>query len=230
MTKRVDPRSMCTSRPRVLVSGRTRRVPALSLAGAGLLAALFASAAVGYSAPVRNQTPQQAAYPINDERPIFYPRATGRVRPGDAPADRLLREFMDLHTAMKYERAAAVAEQLVQLRPDHPDTHYNVACVLARLHRIGESLAALDRAIDAGWRDITHVSLDPDLDSIRGQRRFAKLLRKIRRLTAVERIEPSPMRADSWPRVADDIARRTPQLLRRYRVPGAVVALVRDGE
>ncbi len=191
---------------------------------------LVASVAVGHSAAVRNHTPQQAAYPINDERPIFYPRATGRARPGDAPADRLLREFMDLHTAMKYERAAAIAEQLVQLRPDHPDTHYNVACVLARLHRIGDSLAALDRAIDAGWRDITHASLDPDLDSIRGQRRFAKLLQKITRLTAIERIEPSPMRADSWPRIADDIARQTPQLLRRYRVPGAVVALVQDGE
>ena len=38
------------------------------------------------------------------------------------------------------------------------------------------------------------------------------------------------MRADSWPRIADDIARRTPQLLRRYRVPGAAVALVQDGE
>ena len=232
MATRIYPRSMRTSRARVLVSCRSRQVAvtAQSLAGAALLVGLVASVAVGHSAPVRNRTPQQAAYPINDERPIFYPRATGRARPGDAPADRLLREFMDLHTAMKYERAAAVAEQLVQLRPDHPDTHYNVACVLARLHRIGESLAALDRAIDAGWRDITHASLDPDLDSIRGQRRFAKLLRKIRRLTAVERIKPSPLRADPWPRIADDIARRTPQLLRRYRVPGAVVALVQDSE
>ncbi len=232
MATRIYPRSMRTCCARVLVSRRPRQVAvtARGLAGAGLLGALVVSAAVGHSAPVRNETPQQAAYPINDERPIFYPRATGRARPGDAPADRLLREFMDLHTAMKYERAAAIAEQLVQLRPNHPDTHYNVACVLARLHRIGDSLSALDRAIDVGWRDITHASLDPDLDSIRGQRRFAKLLQKIRRLTAVERIEPSPMRADSWPQIADDIARRTPQLLRRYRVPGAVVALVQDGE
>ncbi|MEE9130578.1 MAG: serine hydrolase [Phycisphaerales bacterium] len=230
MAKRVAPRLLGPSAKWVYVLGRPRRVTAQSLAGVGVMAAVVASVAVGHSAPVRNQTPQQAAYPINDERPIFYPRATGRARPGDAPADRLLREFMDLHTAMKYERAAAVAEQLVQLRPDHPDTHYNVACVLARLHRIGESLAALDRAIDAGWRDITHASLDPDLDSVRGQRRFARLLQKIRRLTAVERIKPSPLRADSWPRIADDIARRTPQLLRRYRVPGAAVALVQDGE
>ena len=81
---------MRTSRALVFVSGQPRRVTvtARGLAGgATLLAGLVASVAIGHSAPVRNRTPQQAAYPINDEWPIFYPRATGRARSGDAPAD-----------------------------------------------------------------------------------------------------------------------------------------------
>ncbi len=195
-----------------------------------MLVLVIASIAVGHTAPVRNRSPQPPAYPINDERPIFYPRATGRVQPGDAPADRLLRAFLDLHTAMKYERAAEVAQRLIRLRPQNPDAHYNLACALARQHRVAEALEALKRAIDAGWRDMLHASIDPDLDSIREHPGYARLIQKIKRLTAAERIVPGPLRADHWPRIAEDITRQTPELMQRYRVPGAAVALVQDGQ
>lgn len=196
---------------------------------AAVLSLIAVSTAVGHTTPVRNRNPQPPAYPINDERPIFYPRATGRVQPGDAPADRLLRAFLDLHTAMKYERAAEVAQRLILLRPEYPDAHYNLACALARLHRVGLALEALEQAIDAGWRDMVHASLDPDLDSIREHRGYARLMQKIKRLAAAERIVPGPLRADPWPRIAEDIARQAPELMQRYRLPGAAVALVVDG-
>lgn len=229
MVKRIRPRHT-----RLSCQGVSWRPRLITMPGgpglAAILALFVASTAVGHSAPVRNRTPQQPAHPIKDERPIFYPRATGRVQPGDAPADRLLREFLDLHTAMKYEQGAKVAQQLVQLRPENPDAHYNLACALARLHQVGEALEALERAIEAGWRDMVHASIDPDLNSIRGHRGYTRLVRKIKRLTAAERIVPSPLRADPWPRVARDIARQAPQLMQRYRLPGAAVALVQAGE
>ena len=228
MVKRILPQQTNLSDQCALCKPRSIRLPSTALAA--LLGLIVASTAVGHTAPVRNRTPQQSANPINDVHPIFYPRATGRVQPGDAPADRLLRKFLDLHTAMKYEQGAKVAQQLVQLKPDHPDAHYNLACALARLHRVGDAVEALEQAIDAGWRDMVHASIDPDLDSIRQRPGYARLVRKIKRLTAAERIVPGPLRADSWPHIARDIARQAPELMQRYRLPGAAVALVQDGQ
>ena len=228
MVKRILPRHTRLSCQWVSRTHRPNKMPSRGLAS--LLGLIVASTAVGHSTPVRNRTPQPPAHPINDERPIFYPRATGRVQPGDAPADRLLRDFLDLHTAMKYERAAEVAQQLIQLRPQNPDAHYNLACALARQHRVAESLEALKGAIDAGWRDMVHASIDPDLDGIREHPDYARLVQHLKRLAAAERIVPGPLRADHWPRIAEDIARQVPELMQRYRVPGAAVALVQDGQ
>jgi CubicO group peptidase (beta-lactamase class C family) len=161
---------------------------------------------------------------------LYFPWSEADGFEPSAEPDRLLRLLRDLMSATRHEHALLVAEELVRAAPDHALSHYNHACVLARLRRSDEAFEALDRAVDAGWRNIEHTRLDLDLQSLRSDARFAGLLSRIEALREQERLQPAPLRRQAWPEVANDLDRHVPEILERYQVPGAVVALVRDGE
>jgi hypothetical protein len=199
------------------------------LAAAMLMSALGGSAeAVRPWAPVRNTAPQKAANRPEESRPIYYPRlAHVGVEPQAASADRLLQELVDLHTAMSYQEAAQVADCLVQMMPHQPQVHYNRACVMGRLRRCEEALSALERAVDCGWRDLVHLSVDPDLDSIRDTARYAELMGKLRRLIAAEAQAPAGPPVPREP--VGEVQREAPTILQRDALPAATIALVDGG-
>jgi HEAT repeat protein len=59
---------------------------------------------------------------------------------------------------------------------DFPTALYNTACLLATLGRKGEAVAALVRAVEAGFRDLDWINKDKELDPIRGEEGFKKLV------------------------------------------------------
>jgi hypothetical protein len=94
-----------------------------------------------------------------------------------------------------YRRAVAICERLAK---DHPSVteyrsglavcHYSIACVLARQagaatnpdeakKRADDAMAALGRAVAAGWSDWKQTSQDEDLKALRGRPDFQELLR-----------------------------------------------------
>jgi hypothetical protein len=174
-------------------------------------------------APVRNTAPQKAAGRVEESRPIHYPRLAHADAGAQnaAAGDRLLRELLDLHTAMSYQEAAAVADRLVQMMPRRPQVHYNRACVMGRLRRGDEALASLEQAVDCGWRDLVHLSVDPDLDSIRDTTRYAELTQRLQQLIAGETAAPRARQEQ-----ADEVHRETPASLQDLGVPAATIALV----
>jgi hypothetical protein len=194
-----------------------------------LLAALAFSPLTGPAqashpwAPVRNTAPQQATGRVDEQRPIHYPRLAhvGAVAQNAAASDQLLRELLDLHTAMNYREAAEVADRLVQMMPTRPQVHYNRACVMGRLRRGDEALASLERAIALGWRDLVHLSLDPDLESIRDTARYAELTWRLRRLIAEDASLPS-----AGDEHAEQVSPETPAFLKDLGVPAATIAVV----
>ena len=220
--------SCCKSASNKKVFLRLVTVP--KFAAASLFAGLVTASSFGHSVPIRNYSPQQVTDPVNTDAGIFHARATGRARPGHSPVDQLSIKFLDLHTAMKYEKAVEIAKQIVQLRPEHKDAHYNLACALARLDRTKDALDELELAIDFGWRDTYHIILDPDIESIRHNRRYIMLMGKIAKLANSEAIIPCKLRYESWKDIAEDLSQNIPTLMKRYHVPGTSVALVRDGQ
>src|SRR5438876_4302523 len=62
---------------------------------------------------------------------------SGPVRTVDGkPApEQLLARFIDRHSALDYPAAAEAALHLVEAAPDRPISHYNLACVMAKLNR-----------------------------------------------------------------------------------------------
>ncbi len=166
------------------------------LGAAGLLSVATVAPAVGFGpAAVRNTSPQRTLSPVREQWPIYYPRIAHRDAaraPKATKAARLQRAFLDLHTGMSYQRAAAVAQAVEDLNPHSAQAHYNTACVMARLFRLEESLGALEQAVECGWRDRAHTELDTDLAPIRRSARFLELVDRMEHLAALELAEKKP--------------------------------------
>jgi len=79
----------------------------------------------------------------------------------------------------EYEKGLNVDRRLVRLRPADPTVYYNLACSYCLLRHIDESLAALERAVLLGYRDVTHLTKDPDLANLRSDPRYRKLLGRL---------------------------------------------------
>ena len=201
----------------------------LAAAAAGLIAsAVVAKPRPGLWSLVRHPDRQQTVAPVHSQNPIHYPRSarTAAVHSGQRPADRLLREFFELHTAMAYEDAVRVAEQLIELSPDLPQARYNHACVMGRLYRADEALSSLERAVELGWRDLVHLSIDPDLNCIRGTTRYASVVARLKALVAEDAL---PGDATVWPARIADLHREVPRLLAEGSLGAATVAIVDGG-
>jgi tetratricopeptide (TPR) repeat protein len=61
------------------------------------------------------------------------------------------------------------------LRPDEATVLYNAACVFSQLNRKEDSLQALRKAWDAGFKDPDWARRDPDLALLHGDPEFERL-------------------------------------------------------
>ena len=80
----------------------------------------------------------------------------------------------------RYEDGLKVDEQLTHLRPGDPLTHYNLACSYALTSRFEEAFAALNLALDHGYRDFRWLAKDPDLNGFRRHALYRRLRVRIK--------------------------------------------------
>jgi len=69
--------------------------------------------------------------------------------------------------------------KLVRLLPTNATAHYNLACSLALSKRAGEALESLQHAIDLGYTDAEWMLQDPDLEGLKDNPKFQKLLQHL---------------------------------------------------
>jgi tetratricopeptide (TPR) repeat protein len=74
-----------------------------------------------------------------------------------------------------------VDEQLCQLRPEDPLVQYNLACSYSLTGDFHQAVAALERAIDLGYRDFKWLARDPDLEALREHPLYKQFRAKLRR-------------------------------------------------
>jgi Flp pilus assembly protein TadD len=69
--------------------------------------------------------------------------------------------------------------RLTRMMPDDPTACYNLGCSYAMLGRVDDALSTLERAIELGYRDVDLMREDEDLQSLRSEPRFQRLLDRL---------------------------------------------------
>ena len=70
--------------------------------------------------------------------------------------------------------------KLVRLQPGNSTAHYNLACSLALCKRRADALRALRQAITLGYSDREWMLKDPDLECLKSDPAFKKLLSQVK--------------------------------------------------
>jgi len=78
--------------------------------------------------------------------------------------------------AKNYALAAANLEVAAEVRPDGRGLFFDLACAYSRLKEKNKALAALKKAVDNGYADLHSLESDPDLDFIRAEPEFQRIL------------------------------------------------------
>jgi Flp pilus assembly protein TadD len=84
----------------------------------------------------------------------------------------------NLANKKRYAEGLLVDRRIIQLCPDDPLAHYNLACSYALLKQPDLALTTLRRAVELGYRDFRFMREDRDLESVRKDPRFRQLLRE----------------------------------------------------
>lgn len=139
-----------------------------------LLAALVTLnlAACAHSAATTSDTPAPAAAPAQAAAPAPVPRPTAEPRQLAAQAEQLV-------TAGKPAEALPLYRQAWEQGLRDVGTAYNAACTAALAGEKAEAFTWLERATDAGFSNAQHLSRDPDLESLRADLAFARILEKV---------------------------------------------------
>lgn len=82
---------------------------------------------------------------------------------------------MSLHSLGKYEQAIAAFEKNVAIS-QNPNAMYNAACGYARLNQTDKAFAWLEKSLANGGAFFINFEKDSDLDNLRRDARFAKML------------------------------------------------------
>jgi len=122
------------------------------------------------SAPARSADQGQLDFELD-----FYGRILERY-PDFVDVLRVLGNNLTLKG--RYAEGLQIDRRLIQLRPNDPLAHYNLACSYSLLKKVDLSLKMLRKAIELGYRDFRYMREDRDLDSIRHDPRFRQLLRE----------------------------------------------------
>lgn len=147
-----------------------------SLTGMTLLAPLFAAGAKVFTAPEANRYADR-------------PETPGLRESMRAMADERMQRADQLLLDKKFPEAETLLRALAGDIPA-PGVFYNLACVQALDGRTVDALAALGRAIDAGWFDEQHSRKDPDLASLRSDPAWPALMTRMQ--AQALRITPGP--------------------------------------
>jgi tetratricopeptide (TPR) repeat protein len=82
----------------------------------------------------------------------------------------------------RYLDGLKVDERLARLEPRNAIVFYNLACSYSLTEQFDQAAAALENALNLGYRDFNWLAKDPDLRKLRQQPVYRDIQAKIRRM------------------------------------------------
>ncbi len=79
----------------------------------------------------------------------------------------------------RYEEALKAYDKAIEIKPDDQDAWYNLACLYSLKKEKGNALKYLRKAIENGYNNLSHIRKDKDLDFLRNEEEFKKIISKI---------------------------------------------------
>ena len=107
------------------------------------------------------------AVPVTDGPPIVRQEKT---------APQLVSEGMAAYGKKDYGLAAKLLQRAVERGADQPGVLYNTACALSLNGEREKALQFLEKSIDAGYRNPTHLKYDVDLNALHDDPRWEKVV------------------------------------------------------
>ena len=91
----------------------------------------------------------------------------------------LSQEAIRLLKQKKFKEAIVKYEEILKLEEDNMNALYNLACCYSLMNEKVKALEYLEKAMQAGFVDETHIKQDKDLDNIRETPKFKKLMNQL---------------------------------------------------
>lgn len=91
----------------------------------------------------------------------------------------MFRTGIRFHEAKKFQESVRIFKRIYYRFPGHEIgviSAYNVACGYALTDEAERALDWLEISVEKGYNDFDHMRKDPDLDSLRGNKRYKRLL------------------------------------------------------
>lgn len=102
-----------------------------------------------------------------------------------------------LHTLGKFEQAISAFEKNVAIA-QNPASMYNIACAYSRLKQVDKAFESLDQAIKIAPGVLASAASDPDLENLRNDARFAKLMDSVDRALKPCKYSAESRQFDFW--------------------------------
>lgn len=117
---------------------------------------------------------ESQARQLHDEFEISLASAAVGADPKNVKAYQLLGQA--LTRVGRHPEALEADLRVTQLAPRDPVAFYNLACSYSNLENLDGAFDSLHRAFELGYNDYRHLLRDPDLENVRRDRRFKRLL------------------------------------------------------
>jgi tetratricopeptide (TPR) repeat protein len=94
------------------------------------------------------------------------------------PNDLNVLQALAVQYSMKgqYDDALQYLRKELNLKPDNPEIYYNIACIYSKQKNVPMSLSYLEQAVQKGFRNRDLLNSDHDLDNVRNEPSFQKLI------------------------------------------------------
>jgi hypothetical protein len=80
-----------------------------------------------------------------------------------------------------YEEGLSVDSRLVELKPEEPLAHYNLACSLSLVGNINKCKSELKKSVALGYSDFAYILEDPDMKNLRNDEHFCEFFRNLKK-------------------------------------------------